>query len=90
MTTNITTLALNLLISERENHRNIFAQRIVDLLQDSNDISSKEQELKTNFLTILEKCVADPNCEVRDLFYKLSQYYNQKINRFQCQMPEAA
>ncbi len=89
MTTNITTLALNLLISERINHRSIFADRIIGLLRECNEDSIKELELKTNFISIINKCVEDPGCEVRDLFYQLSQYYNQKINSGQS-LPIAA
>jgi hypothetical protein len=90
MTTNITTLALNILISERRNHRLIFATRITELLPEGNDVSEKEKVLKSNFLSIIAKCVEDPNCEVRDIFYQLSQYYNQKVNGFQQTLSVAA
>jgi hypothetical protein len=80
MTTNITTLALNLLISERIHHRGVFADKIAEMLQQSNDASEKELELKNNFLAVMAQCVEDPNSDVRDLFYKMAQYYNVKIN----------
>jgi hypothetical protein len=80
MTNNITTLALNLLISERLTHRGIFAKRITELVKDTNDVSGKEKLLKNNFLSIMEKCVENPNFEYRDLFYQLAQVYNEKLN----------
>jgi GTPase SAR1 family protein len=80
MTTNITTLALNLLISERLHHRGVIADKIVEILQQSNDVSEGEQELKNNFLALMMECVENPNRNVRDLFYKMAQYYNMKIH----------
>lgn len=77
--TNITTLALNLLISERRQHRSVFAEKIIELLPQSND-SQKEQELRNNFLLIVAQCVENPNSDVRDLFYQIAEYYKLKIN----------
>ena len=80
MITNITTLALNLLIAERASHRKIFADKIKKLVEPINDVSGKEKLLKNNFLSIMAKCVENPNCEYRDLFYEIAQHYNQMIN----------
>ena len=80
MTTNITTLAINLLISERANHRGALAEKIVELVQPIADNSEKEKELKNNFYTVIAKCVENPSRESADLFYKMAQFYNEKVN----------
>jgi len=90
MTNNITTLAINLLISERKNHRNHFADRITELLPESNNLFEVEKILKSNFLTTLANCVEDPNCETRNVFYQLAQFFNQKVNGVQSVFPVAA
>ena len=76
MTTNIATMALNLLVAERENHRQLFADKIQQIVLHIDDSSGKEKLLKNNFLNILSKCVEDPNCEYRDLFFEIAQHYN--------------
>jgi hypothetical protein len=80
MNTNITTLALNLLISERINHRIVFAIKIKELINQNSEDSDNEILTKNNFSSAIDKCTQDPNCESRDIFYELAQYYNQKIN----------
>ena len=80
MNANITTLALNLLISERINHRIVFAIRIKELLNQSSEDSENEIATKNKFSSAIDKCTQDPNSDSRDLFYELAQYYNQKIN----------
>ncbi|HEX9980933.1 MAG TPA: hypothetical protein VGB50_10270 [Flavobacterium sp.] len=90
MTTNITTLAINLLISERESHRSFFADRITELVQESNDVSDIEKELKNKFFSVISKCVENPNRESADVFYQLAQFYNQKIHGNQSALSAAA
>ena len=80
MTTNITTVAINLLIAGRMEFRETLADRIVELLKPSGDISDGEKELKSHFLILLSKCVENPNCKSRDDFYQLAEFYNVKIN----------
>jgi hypothetical protein len=80
MTTNIATLALNLLVAERENHRQIFAEKIRNLVEPISGKSGKEKLLKNNFLTILPMCVEKPDCEYRDLFFEIAQHYNLVVN----------
>lgn len=77
MTANITTLALNLLISERLEQRNIFAGKIIAVL-DEQSIAENESVLKDNFLLALHKCIEDPNSEIRNVFYQHAQYFTQK------------
>jgi hypothetical protein len=78
MTTNITTLALNLLISERVDQRNIFADQIVKLLEENNNDSDNEKAMKIDFLMVIEECIANPNSDARDIFYQLALYFTQK------------
>ena len=81
MTTNITTLALNLLISERIEYRNIFADRILESLHQGNSDLENEKVLRNNFIEVLTKCIDNPNCEERNAFFQLAQYYTEKMNK---------
>ena len=74
MTTSITTLALNLLVSERINQRYIFADKIIELIQDSTD------DHKKDFLNVIHMCIEDPSSEARNAFFKLAEYYTEKLN----------
>jgi len=78
MTTNITTLALNLLISERISHRNFLATQIINQLERLDDCARKDIETKQAFIAVLHQCIANPTCQYRDLFYKYAEYYTQK------------
>lgn len=79
MNQSITTLALNLLISERLNHRIVFAGKIVEILHHSIQGMQNEETRLNNFLAVISKCTQEPNCEERELFYELAQYYNNVI-----------
>jgi hypothetical protein len=79
MTSNITTLALNLLISERISHRNFLANKIISLIDGIGDVSSKQTETKEAFVALLHQCIANPTCQYRDLFYRYAEYYGKKI-----------
>ncbi len=74
MTTSITTLALNLLVSERINQRYIFADKIIELIQDSKD------DHKRDFLNVIHLCIEDPSSEARTTFFQLAEYYTEKMN----------
>jgi hypothetical protein len=89
MTTNITTLALNLLISERLSHRNFLATKIVELLNTLNDYSGKGQQTKEAFISLLHQCIANPTCQFRDLFYRYSEYYTKRLNGQKSMSPAA-
>lgn len=79
MNQSITTLALNLLISERLNHRIVFAGKIVEILHQSIRNMEDEETRLNEFLAVISKCTQEPNCQERDLFYELAQYYNNRI-----------
>ncbi|WP_309642402.1 hypothetical protein [Flavobacterium sp.] len=76
MTTSITTLALNLLVSERIGQRYIFADKIIALVQETQD----DSENKKDFLNVITLCIEDPSSEARNTFVQLAQYYAEKIN----------
>jgi hypothetical protein len=79
MNQSITTLALNLLISERLNHRIVFAGKIIEILHQSiQDLDNEEARLN-NFMAVISKCTQEPNSIERDMFYDLATYYNSKI-----------
>lgn len=80
MNTNITTLALNLLISERVNHRIIFGDKIIEILQENIEYFENEKENKDLFLKAIKNCIKNPNCESRTTFFEYAKYFNQKIN----------
>ena len=79
MNQSITTLALNLLISERLNHRIVFAGKIIEILHHSIQDLDKEEARLNNFMAAISKCTQEPSCQERDLFYDLAQYYNHII-----------
>lgn len=90
MTTNITTLALNLLISERIDHRSGFAARISEQLNESKSVSADEDALRNDFIWIMNQCIENPNSAERDLFYELAQFFAQKFNGMPADMIPAA
>ncbi len=75
MTTNINTLALNLLVSERIGQRYIFADKIIALVQETQD----DSENKKDFLNVITMCIENPSSEARSTFVQLAQYYAEKI-----------
>lgn len=80
MTTNITTLALNLLISERRNHRLVFAGKIIELLQQGSQNTEDDKIRKEDFVSVIGKCIQNPNCDDRGLFFEYAQYYSDVIH----------
>lgn len=80
MNTNITTLALNLLISERVNQRIIFGDKIIEILQENIEDFKNEKEHRDLFLKAIKNCIKNPNCESRLSFFEYVKYFNQKIN----------
>ncbi|MBS7787258.1 hypothetical protein KIH23_08100 [Flavobacterium sp. CYK-55] len=80
MTANMTTLALNLLISERRNHRLVFAGKIIELLQQNSPNSEDEKNRKEDFVSVIGKCIQNPNCDDRGLFFEYAQYYADAIH----------
>ncbi|RZJ33808.1 MAG: hypothetical protein EOO51_12265 [Flavobacterium sp.] len=79
MPTNITTLAINLLISGRIGHRKELAEKMIAYLEQFKDASEIERHLKSSFHGVIAKCVEDPNCKSRDDFFRLAQFYDQKV-----------
>jgi hypothetical protein len=80
MTPNMTTLALNLLISERADHRAIFAHKMALLIRDIRHESEQARQVRHNFLLTIEECVKNPNCDARDEFYQFAQQYNEMVS----------
>ncbi len=79
MNQSITTLALNLLISERLNHRIVFAGKIIEILHQSIQDLDKEEARLNSFMAVISKCTQEPACIERDAFYDLAQYFNDII-----------
>ena len=70
MTPNITTLALNLLISERKSQRLHFSEKILNS-KPLKAVLKKSPDLKINLVIALEACIENPSCEERKIFYKI-------------------
>ena len=79
MNQSITTLAINLLISERLNHRILFAGKIIEILHQSLQDFDDENDRLSAFIATISQCTQEPNCSERDRFYDLAQYFNNKI-----------
>jgi hypothetical protein len=79
MSTNITTLALNLLIAERLSHRNFLATKIIDQVNGLNEYSEEDLERQRAFTAVLYQCIANPTCQHRDEFYQYAEHYGKKI-----------
>lgn len=76
MNQSITTLALNLLVSERLNHRIIFAGKIIEILNlNKADLQQDENSLDA-FFAVISKCTQEPNCEEREVFFTLAKHFN--------------
>lgn len=80
MNPSITTLALNLLISERKSQRIHFSGRILDAVQFSGSIFKNLPELMDNLVLTMKACIENPNCEARDDFYKFAKFCDEKIS----------
>jgi len=80
MKRSITTLALNLLISERQAYRKSLADSITDVLKQRPEVFENDLERRNTFLSLMDECVADPTCEARKVFYQMAHYYNQQIS----------
>ncbi len=79
MNQSITTLALNLLISERLNHRIVFAGKIIEILHSGLPNMDNEEANLNKFMSVISKCTQEPTSEEREVFFTLAQYYNSKI-----------
>ncbi len=79
MNQSITTLALNILVSERLNHRIVFAGKIIEILHQNIQDMDKEETRLNQFLSSIAKCTQEPSCQERDIFFELAQYYNSRF-----------
>lgn len=86
----MTTLALNLLISERLDHRSLFATKMTGLLDTLQDHSDNDKQIKSDFIAVINHCVEDPTGKFNDIFYHYSQYFSQKISESQKNLSSAA
>ncbi len=80
LTNNITTLVLNLLISESISHRLTIAGRITEILDlHASDEWQIEELLRRQFTTLLTKCVEDPACEHRSALRLIAGIYKEQF-----------
>ena len=80
LTNNLTTLVLNLLISENPSHRVLIAGRITEILDAwASDEWQIEEILRRQFTALLTKCVEDPACEQRVALRLIAEIYKEQF-----------
>lgn len=79
MTPNITTLALNLLISERKSQRLLFSERILNC-ESLTDIFKSSPELKSNLIFAMAACAENPDGEAREELYRLAAFCDERLS----------
>lgn len=78
MTPNITTLVLNLLISERKSQRMLFSERILNC-ESLADIFKSSPELKSNLIFALAACTKNPDGKAREELYRLAAFCEERM-----------
>jgi hypothetical protein len=75
---NITTLVLNLVISESKLHRIRIADTITDLLETYvADFGGIEKQIRIQFLAHISHCVDCPNAKTKDLLFEAANFYKE-------------
>jgi len=72
----ITTLVLNLLVSESKLHRQSLAEHILELLDmQVGNFGRIEKAMRDYFVSHLMACVEDPTCKAKNTLFRLSEFY---------------
>lgn len=76
MKTNITTLVLNLLVSENKIHRMALADYIFEILATHvGEFGEIEKVVRDQFVAQLQSCVENPTVESRYSVFTLAEFY---------------
>ncbi|MBD3583108.1 hypothetical protein [Flavobacterium selenitireducens] len=76
MKNQLTTLALNLLISERFLRRSELARYMKETVQSETDLSAVGEIFKKHYFRHIDRCVENPNCSSRAILFALSDFWN--------------
>ncbi len=78
MSTNITTLILNLMISESKLHRIRLAGKIIDVLEENvPDFGRIEKLMRNHFINMIMAYVENPYSSKKDLLFELADFYKE-------------
>jgi hypothetical protein len=78
MSTNITTLVLNLIISESRLHRIRIADKIIDLLETNvDDFGQIEKFMRNHFISKMRAYVENPSARTKDFLYEFADFYKE-------------
>ncbi len=76
MKNNITTLILNLLVSENRMHRSRIAESVVDFLNiNVADFGGIERQVRKHFISRIEICVENPTSQCRIILFAFADFY---------------
>lgn len=75
MNTQITTLSLNLIISERFSQRLDFANEMKNIIGREFDLSPVAEVFKKHFFSHINRCVENPNCSSRPILFALADFW---------------
>ncbi|NUY80690.1 hypothetical protein HUK80_07275 [Flavobacterium sp. MAH-1] len=75
MKTQLTTQALNLMISERFAHRLQCGQLMKETVESEYGLTPLAEIFKKHFFSHIDKCVENPNCESRRVLFALADFW---------------
>ena len=76
MKNQLTTLALNLLISERYLRRAELARYMKETVENETDLPAVAEIFKRHYFLQIDRCVENPNCSSRAILFALSDFWN--------------
>jgi hypothetical protein len=91
MSNKITTLVLNLIISESLEHKRKLSARIIEILESqSYDCGGIEKEVKRLFVSKVQHFVENPNQESKAALFAVSQFHSEFYSEYAVEMKLAA
>ena len=86
----LTTLALNLIISERLAQRAQLAQNMKEIIECEDELSPIAEVFKNRFLLHINRCVETPNCSSRLVLFGFADFWNSYFKSTPCKALAAA
>jgi len=75
MKNQLTTLALNLLLSERFAHRLDFAVCMKNAVDAEHEFTPMAELFREHLFTHIDRCVENPNCSSRKILFYLADFW---------------
>lgn len=76
MSNNITTLILNLLISESRIHRVRIADKVTEIIESNvGEFGRIEQLMRKQFIAALNACIDNPTGENKEFLFEIAAFY---------------